>query len=414
MPSEPGRIAIAARTVAQRTPQRLTVVRHRAQPTALIIARMTITAVLAYLLALLLPGASRPVLAPLTALLVVQVTLYQTVWNAVRRVASVIAGVLLAVGLSAAVGFTWWSLGITVFAALALGHVLRLGDHILEVPISAMLILSVTETATAAVGRIVETLVGAAAGLAAGLVLAPLRVQPAEEAIDDLCRQMAGLLSQVFAGLAEGAVEDRAGDWLRRSRTLGGDIERVDTALRQAEDSVRLNPRGLLVPDTGITLRNALETLEHASITIRGLTRTLTDLYRLEKDHNPLRDEDMRRGLADVLAELAAAVLTFGRLARAHAPADRDQVRAELQRHLDAAREHQDRLSELLGTDPAQRPVGWPLRGEVIAHLDRLRLELQAGAGLAPPHRRRPRSWRRPLQAARPWPGSPARRRTTS
>jgi hypothetical protein len=142
-----------------------------------------------------------------------------------------------------------------------------------------------------------------------------------------------------------------------------------------------------------------------------GLTRTLADISRLGEDDSPLRDEHMRSGLADVLAELAAAVLTFGRLARAHEPGSRAKVQAELQRHLDAARERQDRLSELLGTDPAQRPVGWPLRGEVIAHLDRLRLELQAGAGPAPPHRRRPRSWRRPLHPARPRPGSPGRRR---
>ena len=62
--------------------------------------------------------------------------------------------------LSAAVGFTWWSLGLTIVAALALGYVLHLGAEILEVPISAMLILSV-DTRAAATSRIVETLVGA-------------------------------------------------------------------------------------------------------------------------------------------------------------------------------------------------------------------------------------------------------------
>jgi uncharacterized membrane protein YgaE (UPF0421/DUF939 family) len=62
--------------------------------------------------------------------------------NAVRRVASVVAGVLLAVGLSAWVGFTWWSLGITIAIALAVGYALNLGEHTLEVPVSAMLILS--------------------------------------------------------------------------------------------------------------------------------------------------------------------------------------------------------------------------------------------------------------------------------
>ncbi len=163
-------LTAAARAVAQRTPQTLTVVRTRAQPTAVTIVRLTCTAVFAYLLALVLTAAPRPVLAPLTALLVVQVSLYQTLRRAVTKVASVVAGVLLAVGLSAWVGFTWWSLGITIAIALAIGYALRLGDNILEVPISAMLILSVG-TRAAATGRIVETFVGTAAGLAAGLVL---------------------------------------------------------------------------------------------------------------------------------------------------------------------------------------------------------------------------------------------------
>jgi uncharacterized membrane protein YgaE (UPF0421/DUF939 family) len=405
--SQPRHLGTAARAVAQRTPESLTLVRRRAQPTAVDIARLAATAVLAYLLALLIPGSSTsgPVLAPLTALLVVQVSLYHTVRNAVLRVASVIAGVLVAVGLSAAVGFTWWSLGLSIVAALALGHALRLGEHILEVPISAMLILSVTGTKAAATGRILETLVGAAAGLAAGLILAPLRVQPAEEAVEDLCRQLAGLLDQVCDGLLEGSAKEKSADWLRRARALGGEIERVAIALSQAEDSVRLNPRGLLLPDTRIILRNALETLEHAAIIVRVLTRTLVDVAQLVADEqNPLLDADTRAGLADVLRELAAAVRSFGRLVRARTAADREQAESQLQQHLAAARERQDRLSELLGTDPAIRPLGWPLRGEVISHLDRLRKELEAGSRTGDPQRRRLRSWRRPPGEGRPLP----------
>ncbi len=115
------RLGATARTVAQRAPETLTVVRSRAQPTAATIGRLATTAIVAYLLALLLPVTSRPVLAPLTAMLVAQATLYQTVRNAVRRVASVLAGVLVAVAFSALIGFTWWSLGITIVAGLSLG-----------------------------------------------------------------------------------------------------------------------------------------------------------------------------------------------------------------------------------------------------------------------------------------------------
>jgi hypothetical protein len=172
------------------------------------------------------------------------VTLYSTIRSAMRRVASVVAGVLLGVTLSAAIGFTWWGLGIAIISALGTGHALRLGEHILEVAISAMLILSVGTTRAAATGRIVETLAGAAAGLLGGLLFAPPRVQPAEEAIDELARRLAALLEQMAAGLLDGSVADRSGGWLDHSRALAGEIGNVDRALSEAEDSIRLNPRG--------------------------------------------------------------------------------------------------------------------------------------------------------------------------
>ena len=159
--------------------EQLTLVRRRAQPKAVYIARLTVTAVFAYLIALQLPGGSpRSVLAPLTALLVVQATLSHTIGSAGRRVVAVTAGVLAAVAVAAYVPFSWWVFGLLIAGTLALGIVLRLREEILEVPISAMLIFA-TGSHAAASSRITETLVGAAAGLAAGLVLAPLRVQPA-------------------------------------------------------------------------------------------------------------------------------------------------------------------------------------------------------------------------------------------
>ena len=386
-------IGAAARAVAHRAPATLTLVRHRAQPTAATIVRLASTAVFAYLLALPVPNSPRPVLAPLTALLVVQVSLYQTLQSAVRRVASVVAGVLLAVGLSAWVGFTWWSLGITIAIALAVGYSLHLGEHILEVPISAMLILSVGSRA-AATSRIVETFVGTAAGLVAGFVLTSPRMQSAEEAIDDLCQRMAGLLDRIADGLSEGSVLDSVGEWLGQARALGGEIRRVDDALRQAEESVRLNPRSLRLPYSTVSLRDSLETLEHETIAVRVLARSLADVARLAGDDNPVNDPEARRRLADALRELSAAVRTYGSLATQHDGSAHDLLEAELERRLAAAQERQDELSELLGTDPAARPVGWPLRGELISHLDRLRTELLAGKPLREPQGRRKRSWR--------------------
>ena len=239
-------IGRAARAAAQRAPQGLTVVRYRAQPAVATIARLSSTAILAYLIALQLPGTTHPVLAPLTALLVLQVSVYQTLRSAVRRITAVVVGVLLAVALSVGVGFTWWSLGLTIAIALAIGYALHLGDTILEVPISAMLVLSVGTIRNAADTRIVETLVGAGAGLAAGLLWGRPQTQSAEEAIEDLCDKMAGLLERMAAGLRAGSVRESVEDWLTRGRALSAEIRRVDDALRHAEESVRLNPRAAI------------------------------------------------------------------------------------------------------------------------------------------------------------------------
>jgi hypothetical protein len=173
----------------------------------------------------------------------------------------------------------------------------------------------------------------------------------------------------------------------------------VDEALREAEDSVRLNPRTLRLPLSTVSLRQGLETLEHEATAIRVLCRALADFTGLAGEDNRLIDAGTRGRLAGALQELSAALRVYGRLATERDAARHERLEADLDRHLDLAREHQDRLSEVLRTDPAARPVGWPLRGELIAHLDRLRTELQAGK---PEHRagRRPRRhgprWRRP------------------
>jgi uncharacterized membrane protein YgaE (UPF0421/DUF939 family) len=374
-----------AMAVARHQAEQLTLVRRRAQPTAVYIARLTGTAVFAYLLALQLPGgSSRPVLAPLTALLVVQATLFHTIRSAVQRVIGVTAGVLAAVAVAAYVPFSWWVLGLLIAATLALGLALRLREDILEVPISAMLIFSIDSHA-AATGRITETLVGSAAGLAAGLAFAPLRVQPAQDAVGELSRQMADLLGQMAEGLADPPDPRRAAQWLDRTRALRGEIERVDDALSQAEESVRLNPRRFRFPDPAAGLRDGVDTLERAATNIRVLARSVADGARIDSEHSPVREPETRARLAAVLAELSAAVRAYGQLLEAdpvsadHSGPWTEPITEELEDHLEEARRQQDRLADLLRTDPAERPEGWPLRGEILGHVDRLRNELQPG-----------------------------------
>jgi len=126
----------------------------------------------------------------------------------------------------------------------------------------------------------------------------------------------ADLLDQMAAGLRDGSVLDRSDDWLGQARSLGSEIERVDDALRQAEDSVRLNPRGLRLVDTPVSLRSRLETLEHAAITVRGLARSLADSIRLAE-----ADSLIAIGRGPTLAIAREAALKLKEIANRHAEA---------------------------------------------------------------------------------------------
>ncbi len=228
----------AARRVARRVDlSPLTEWRGRGVPPGLRTAKTTLAAVISWELARRLPGESLPVLAPLTALLVTQLTVVETITGSLQRVVSVVAGVLLAVLLADLLGLQWWSVGLLVFAALAVGQVLQLGEHRLEVPISALLVLAVGGQPGAAWTRVLETLIGAVVGVAVNVVVAPpVYVQSAGDAIGELAETMARLLKDAGHELARGWSGEDAYDRLRQARELDGPLGRARQALGRAED----------------------------------------------------------------------------------------------------------------------------------------------------------------------------------
>jgi hypothetical protein len=78
-----------------------------------------------------------------------------------------------------------------------------------------------------------------------------------------------------------------------------------------------------------------------------------------------------------------------------------EPITEQLEDHLGEAKRQQDQLAELLRTDPAERPEGWQLRGEILAQVDRLRSELEPDGLPTQPLVRPPRQALRELQAVR-------------
>jgi hypothetical protein len=291
-------------------------------------ARITVAAVASYLVALLLFSGPEPLLAPLTAMLVVQVTPVSLLASGLDRVVAVVTGVALAVGFSAVVPLEWWSLGVLIFASITLGQVLRLRDNLMEVAISGMLVLGVgTLGATAAAGqRISETLVGAAVGVAANLLFPP-RVPSADagRAIDSLADAISELLSRSADAIDElvdrGEVRDIGADfWLEDARAITHhDVARAGATLLRAEQSRRLNVRAVGTADLGPGLRHGLEALEHTAVAVRSMYRALVDAMTEGRWQEEEIAGDVLRSVAATFRELAGAVDAFGELVRLEA-----------------------------------------------------------------------------------------------
>ena len=356
--------------------------RGRGDPPGWRTVKTTLAAVLAYLLAVVLLGNDvPPLLAPLTALLVAQVTVFRTVTSGVERVGSVVAGVLVAVLLSRVVGLSWWSLGITIFVSLVIGRVLHLGDHTLEVPISAMLVLAVTGPARiAALDRVAETLVGAVTGVVVSFMLRPpVYVQPAGDAVGALAAEMAELLTSMGRELTEGWSSGQASAWEDRARELDRPLHAARVALARGEESLRLNPRHRRVREGASSLRAALAALEHAAVQIRGLTLDLADLADAVESSDQAEPE-LLVALGALLVELGGGVAAFGQLVAPEVAGPPREV-VPLHIALEIARTHRDVLAELMLVDARTDLELWHIQGSLLANVDRLLREIDLERG---------------------------------
>lgn len=359
---------------------RWTVLRSRPAP-GLRTAKATLAVVAAYLLTAVLGVSDHPMVAPLVALLVVQLTLYKTIAHGIGKVIAVLAGVLVAVVVANVVGVTWWSLGAVVAGSLLIGKLLRLGPHLFEVPITAMLLLEVGATGGLGASRVGEAIVGAVVGIAVSVLVAPpLYVQPAGAAIGELAHRMADF-SRGFASALRrpGWSRADADQWLRAARALRADVVRVDQAVAQAEESARLHPRARSARRGWPRLRSTLTGLERAHITLRTIARAVLDrtYYMPDDEQHTAYTTRQRAALADLLTTAAAAIDAVAPIAGADDPQEaRRQVHALLA-DLD---EQQQSLNSLLAVRPEQDQAAWKQHGALLSSIDRLSVEIATAA----------------------------------
>ncbi|MFJ4840314.1 aromatic acid exporter family protein [Streptomyces sp. NPDC088746] len=353
-------------------------VQRTAEPAAAQTLRSTAAAVIAFAVAqAVLPAPHpAPLTAPLTALLVVQVTLYATLTTGIRRVNAVVVGVLIASGFSSLVGLSWWTLGLTIFTSLLIGRLVRVNEFVPEVAISAMLVLGVAQVADTAWERVLETLIGAGVGLLFNLLLAPpVWVESAGASIGGLGERMGKMFRALGDEIGGNHPVREAAARLHEARRLDHDIVEVDASLRQAEESLMLNPRvkqGLLYR---VVLRTGLDTLEICAVVLRVLTRTLTDLAKARTDE-ALFPEDVATDLRELFGHMSDAIEGFAVMITTPMAESGEEAEERLADALARSRATRDRVADLLLEDVQEHPRQWQLHGALLAEVDRILDEL--------------------------------------
>ncbi|QUH03532.1 FUSC family protein [Saccharopolyspora erythraea] len=247
---------------------------------------------LAWVVGAWLTGAPSPVLASLAAVLVVQATVYQTMQSGLRRVAGVVLGVLLALVLGRWLGFNAVSLTVVLLLALLVGRASRLAGQSNQVAVSALLVVTVGGTQTGyAWERIYETLLGALVGVLVNvLIVPPVHVRVARDALGDLARRLAELLTDIGQRLGDedaAFASARTRQLLWTARDFDHEITEIRSQLEHASESLRYSPRHSVFlspaprPEPAALLertRSGVNAVDHIVDQTSAIARALVDV----------------------------------------------------------------------------------------------------------------------------------------
>lgn len=354
----------------------------RLRPGAAQISRLTVAAVIAYLVANAFSPGILDLTAPLTALLVVQASTVGTLRTGLVRVGAVLTGVLVAVALSSFFGLSWWSLAAAISASLILAKVLRLGEQSLEAPISAMLILAVSSPELAAQVRVGNTLIGTVVGIGFSLLL-PVSIpnERASDSVRKVARSQAALLNEVALTLGDRPPHpEEVKAWLDWTADITQDVNDAAAAVQAVEERRRLNPRALTATKVHPGLRTALDRLDRCLAAERALLVVMGNVAPgVPTESADATGAELPRAFAVVFDDLASGLRAFGDLVSAEYGVDMaDHADEALARTTMAVGETRAVLTELmiLQVDPRGRPDLWMLQGSVLAAVEQVLYQL--------------------------------------
>ncbi|MGP5198745.1 FUSC family protein [Brachybacterium alimentarium] len=229
------------------------------------IAKAVIAGTVAWWLSRDVLDSQMPFLAPWTALLTVQLTVYRSVSHGLQTLVASILGVALSfvigVGLGVSVG--------TFALALAVGMLVALvpwiRDEGIAIATTAIFVLGAGfgEQQPLLLDRIVEIALGVGVGVVVNLLIVPpLREKQASRYVDSINRRMGGVLVDMADEFATAWDMERADAWVEETRAMSEELGGAWQMVRFARESERGNPRTRRA--TGRSRRGQGATADHA------------------------------------------------------------------------------------------------------------------------------------------------------
>lgn len=331
-----------------------------AQPRLLLAAKTAFGASLAWLLAPHLPftDAHYSYYAPLGVVVSMYPTLISSVRTGLQALLGLAVGVGLAFGVIALDGPRVVGVALVVGVGVLVAGLRFLGEGRSWVPITALFVLLVggSQADKYSVNYLVHMLFGVLVGVLVNVLIAPpLYLRRASARLDGLRDQVADHLTEIAAWLRDDAGGDH--DWSSALDRLNDTARQVRSAVQQADESRRGNPRGRRAGGTIDLDYRRLRALERVLFFVRDLNEVLAVTRPLSDGDSPVPQtmtRELPRALDSVAALVDAPVQGDDSPARL---AEAERALAELEHALDAQADSASAVADDLASTVALRHI---------------------------------------------------------
>lgn len=326
------------------------------------ILKSTVAAMLAWLVASLLPRENAPFVAALTALYTMDLTILKSITGAGQRVIGIVLGIAMAFLAAEFFGIYFWSAGLVILFSMLVGMRLKLQpEGIAQVAGTAIVVLVVRsnteERSIYALTFLADTIIGTAIGLAVNALFMPPNYLPGvHRAIDLLIIRLSDVMEQLGNMVVDGVNRDEVDALTAAFKQIGSDLDQVNTAIENATEALRFN---IMAEQQ----RADLDHLRSVERRLSGVIRALQGLVgSLEQstDDPWIANSNVATQIADLISASSQVLSAQGK-SDSRAQADRTSIQ-----------ELEDRIAAL-GTVPPTRSDGrWIREGLVLGSAQRV------------------------------------------